>query len=434
MRLYPLLFLLVILCSLLLNASCEQNQAFEPLPGFGEDEQSGPDQSVPEKKEPLVIPPEYYSKDEYKSLSVIIPAHNTASYVWTTLESVDASVQAFFEGVTGAREVKVEVVIVDDASTDNTVAVITNFIEQQRKKGITNPEWKLVALHVNVLGGAARNFGVRASTGEILFFCDSDDLYLPNHIGSCWNAITANHKLGMVQTQAEVEVPNIHPDWKRRVEGTIPLTKCIKRKVHEFIEGFPEQGVFTRHQDIGYLQALSGMKVPYGKLKVVTTVYKRYPGNSLDTQMKKFQSDPQEKQKSDEEKTEEYPIRMMIIQDHINHVSAKVAAYHEGLPLKENELWAIYQNYLNTNKIDDWGLVNMRKLKYKRLVQVADEMMLRGELEKAKQVMRITHKFIYDANEKQFPFYYQVSSLNTTCAAGPLHPQHADRTDRKSVV
>jgi hypothetical protein len=35
-----------------------------------------------------------------------------------------------------------------------------------------------VALQHNMRAGAARNFGVQASTGDVLFFCDSDDLYL----------------------------------------------------------------------------------------------------------------------------------------------------------------------------------------------------------------------------------------------------------------
>jgi len=59
-----------------------------------------------------------------------------------------------------------------------------------------------------------------------------------------------------------VEIDPIHPRWKEKVEGTIPLTRAIWRKVHNFIEGYPEQGVFTRHQDVGYLLAYAATNAP----------------------------------------------------------------------------------------------------------------------------------------------------------------------------
>jgi glycosyltransferase involved in cell wall biosynthesis len=50
----------------------------------------------------------------------------------------------------------------------------------------------------NVLGGAARNFGVRESTGDILFYCDSDDLYLERHVAVCVTSLVRTPELGMV--------------------------------------------------------------------------------------------------------------------------------------------------------------------------------------------------------------------------------------------
>lgn len=65
-----------------------------------------------------------------------------------------------------------------------------------------------------------------------------------------------------IQTLAKIELDDIHPRWKEKVEGTIPLTRCLWRKVHDFIEGYPEQGVFTRHQDVGYLLAYAASGAP----------------------------------------------------------------------------------------------------------------------------------------------------------------------------
>jgi len=55
-----------------------------------------------------------------------------------------------------------------------------------------------LALQQNVLGGAARNFGVRASTGDVLFFLDSDDIYHANHIPLCWAALITHPDVGLV--------------------------------------------------------------------------------------------------------------------------------------------------------------------------------------------------------------------------------------------
>ena len=115
----------------------------------------------------------------------------------------------------------------------------------------------------------------------------------------------------------------MHPVWKRRVEATIPLTKCVKRGLHDFVEGFPEQGVFTRHQDIGYLQAMSVLKIPVGKVAIETVTYKKYPGNSLETQADKFRSDPDKDVKSDEELGDQYPVRIALIRRQMMHLTEK---------------------------------------------------------------------------------------------------------------
>ncbi|HBW5768686.1 TPA: glycosyltransferase family 2 protein, partial [Klebsiella pneumoniae] len=90
-------------------------------------------------------------------VSVIIPVHNAAEYIAETLTKVLA--QSLKE---------IEIILVNDSSTDNTLDIITKIAsEDSRVRVITNPS--------NVGGGESRNIGLRVATGEYIIFLDDDD-------------------------------------------------------------------------------------------------------------------------------------------------------------------------------------------------------------------------------------------------------------------
>jgi glycosyltransferase involved in cell wall biosynthesis len=92
------------------------------------------------------------------SVSVIIPCYNTGRYLAQTLES---AVRQAYSGL--------EILVVDDGSTDGSGEIAAAFAGagvrclRQANAGIS----------------AARNTGVRATSGEFLVFLDADDLLLP---------------------------------------------------------------------------------------------------------------------------------------------------------------------------------------------------------------------------------------------------------------
>lgn len=90
-------------------------------------------------------------------VSVIIPVYNTSQYLDQCLESlVNQTLQ------------DIEIICVNDASTDNSLQVLHLWAEKdERIKVIDSPE--------NRRQGGARNIGIKAASGQYIGFVDSDD-------------------------------------------------------------------------------------------------------------------------------------------------------------------------------------------------------------------------------------------------------------------
>ena len=91
----------------------------------------------------------------YSKISVVIPCYNVGNYIEKCLESVLS--QTFSE---------LQVIVVNDGSTDDTAEVIERFTSDSRVKYIAQ---------ANAGVSAARNAGLEAATGGLLAFVDSDD-------------------------------------------------------------------------------------------------------------------------------------------------------------------------------------------------------------------------------------------------------------------
>lgn len=104
--------------------------------------------------------------------SVIIPVYNTAPYLAACLDSVFAQPK------------EVEVICVNDGSTDPSAEILQAYKEQ-------HPQM-VVLTQTNAGLSAARNAGIRAATGEYVLFLDSDDCLQPNALADLENAVVAN--------------------------------------------------------------------------------------------------------------------------------------------------------------------------------------------------------------------------------------------------
>ncbi len=139
--------------------------------------------------------------------SIIIPVYNRAHIVHRTLDSVVAQTHR-----------PLELVLVDNCSTDDTLAVLQRFASEHEA-----PD-----LHIAVVqeshhtAGAARNRGFEKATGEWVIFFDSDDEMAP-HLVERYNKVIGRHngELDVVSARSRVVMPDgttlTHPYFKHDI-------------------------------------------------------------------------------------------------------------------------------------------------------------------------------------------------------------------------
>lgn len=97
--------------------------------------------------------------------SIIIPTYNRAHFIKSTINTI--LLQEY---------INYELIIVDDGSSDNTNEIVEDIIKE-------NSLTKIVyILQKNSERGAARNTGLKASSGDYVMYIDSDDTLYPNHL------------------------------------------------------------------------------------------------------------------------------------------------------------------------------------------------------------------------------------------------------------
>lgn len=115
------------------------------------------------------------------TISVVIPTYNRGAAIGATVES------ALSQDV--APE-EVEIIIVDDGSTDDTLSILQSLYGQ-------NPRVRLFLIP-NAGVANARNFGLEKARGEFVAFLDHDDLWFPQKLEKQLEAIKRSEKIGVV--------------------------------------------------------------------------------------------------------------------------------------------------------------------------------------------------------------------------------------------
>lgn len=114
-------------------------------------------------------------------VTAVIPSYNYARFIGEAIDSVLAQTYP-----------DIETIVVDDGSTDDTLAVLKRYGEHIK-----------VISQANQGVAAARNNGAAAGTGELIAFLDADDVWLPGKIALQAAMFESEPTLGLVHTAAE---------------------------------------------------------------------------------------------------------------------------------------------------------------------------------------------------------------------------------------
>lgn len=110
-----------------------------------------------------------------QTITVIVPVYNTEKYLRKCLDSICNQTYK-----------NLEIVCVNDYSTDNSISVLNEYVAKDSRIKIINHR-------ENKGASAARNSGIDVSTGEYIYFVDSDDWLDLDYIENMYKTIEKYH-------------------------------------------------------------------------------------------------------------------------------------------------------------------------------------------------------------------------------------------------
>ncbi|MEM6505017.1 MAG: glycosyltransferase family A protein [Planctomycetota bacterium] len=166
--------------------------------------------------------------------SVVMPCHNNADHVAAALDSIAAQ-----------HVVPYEIIVVNDASTDDSEAVV-------KQSGIAS---RVINTQCGNAAGA-RNAGIKIATGDWVAFLDADNTWLPNHLQLGSECLSESSDVmyyaSDVAAQAEMPEGDVGPREAYPIDQkTLGLTHrdFIKWRLYKGW-GFPTTGMIARRDRV----------------------------------------------------------------------------------------------------------------------------------------------------------------------------------------
>lgn len=180
-------------------------------------------------------------------VTVIVPVYRVASYIGRCMDSLRGQTLA-----------EVEVLLVDDCSPDESVALVNDYIVRNHLE----TDWHILHTPYNSGPGVARNIGIAAAGGEYIAYVDGDDWIEPQMLESLY-AMAKRQDADLSSSAAILD----YPDGSHRLM-TNPVVGCgevteAKRKhlLRHFVSNFTTtlfRREWLRENGITFPSSMSG--------------------------------------------------------------------------------------------------------------------------------------------------------------------------------
>jgi glycosyltransferase involved in cell wall biosynthesis len=180
---------------------------------------------------------------------VVIATYNYGGYLSEAIESVLAQTYQ-----------NIEIIVVDDGSTDNTKQVVSKYpkvkyIYQNRSSAKTPSR--------------ARNNGLTLSKGEFYLALDADDKLQPEYISKCIDRISPDKRVGFVWTATQEFGESSSIRWPRTLHHRFSVFRgtggqlgaaLTRRKAFDSVKGYDESLIALEDWDLAIRICLKGWK------------------------------------------------------------------------------------------------------------------------------------------------------------------------------
>ena len=216
-------------------------------------------------------------------VSAVIATYNMAKYLPLAIRSVLAQT---YENI--------ELLIVDDGSTDDTMKVVEPFLDDSRIK---------YRFQKNQGQAAAKNRGIFESTGEYIAFLDADDMWFPEKLDLQLPSFSQSETLGIVYArllcidEAGNEIINLKDNYtllRGRITGPLLIhnfirfgTTVVRRECFDRLGGFKEHIRMGIDYDL-WLRFSTQYEFDY--IDHPLLYYRIWPGQMSNNSMKRYLS------------------------------------------------------------------------------------------------------------------------------------------------
>jgi glycosyltransferase involved in cell wall biosynthesis len=259
-------------------------------------------------------------------VSVIMPVYNVAPYAAEALSSIlNQSYQ------------ELEVIIVDDACTDNTMDIIAGF-KDSRIKIIRNEK--------NSGAAASRNNAIKVATGTFLAIMDADDIALPSRLARQVAYMQANPQTDVLGSAMQYfgtsRYLNYFPESHDGCKAMLLRNVCFGHSTvmfrrHVFDDGTayynPSLRQYSEEYDL-WCRLVDRFK--FANLNEALLLYRTFP--------KSIKSDAEEKRITNSAK-----IREAFVVNQLGEISAELKQLHNRASTMANNISAAELQF-----IDEW--------------------------------------------------------------------------------